>query len=98
MVKGLASILLMGMLAILTAQRVTEWHDNVSLWRSAVRVSPTARGWLNYGAALADAGDFDGAMACYRSAVNTASPQARLIQRAVLKNLDIVQQSDRRRW
>lgn len=96
MVTRLAGVLLVGTLAVLTAYRVAAWRDNVALWSAAVRVAPTARGWLNLGAALADQGEFDAARRAYARAAGL--PHDAAISAALQTNRAILHRSDRHAW
>lgn len=65
-----------------TGQRVLQWHDNESLWASAVAVSPSKpRALNNLGGAYYAAEDYPGAAAVLRLAQQTArDPRRPLLQ------------------
>lgn len=62
MVKQVASILLVGMLALRTGQRVADWATPLTLAQATLRVHETGGGWLLLSAAIADQGDRAGAL------------------------------------
>lgn len=59
-----------GALLVLTLRRNLDWNDGARLWESAVRVSPRSSGaWNSLGLARDAAGDFEGATAAWRRAL-----------------------------
>lgn len=63
-----ASVLLVGALAALTAGRVPDWQNDVTLWRATTQTAPTRpRAWVNLGAALIREGDYPGGLAAIRT-------------------------------
>jgi len=60
-----------GVLLALTLHRNAQWSDPVRIWESAVEVSPDSTGaWNSLGVQRLAAGDFDGALAAYRRALD----------------------------
>ena len=72
-------------LALLTDARVMVWSSDVTLWREVVQTSPNKpRGWVNYGKALAVAGENDWAQAAYdRALVASADPRRSARERQI---------------
>src|SRR3990167_6415708 len=73
-------ILVVGLLlvwAVLTADRVTVWTSDLTLWADAVAQAPRRpRPWVNYGVALSAAGETDRAIAAYqRARILATDPQ-----------------------
>lgn len=87
---AVAAVALAMMLAVATAWRNTVYADPIRFWADVVAKAPhNLRGLSNLGLALAEAGDRDGAVACYTRAVSlwfeaekpTGSSASRILQR-----------------
>ena len=64
-----AVLLLAAFFALMDRQGITVWKDSESLWRKAILEAPMVpMAYDNLGVALADKGDFDGALEMYRMA------------------------------
>ena len=75
LVMGLASFLLVGLMAA-TMSRVPTWRSNLSVYEIAVRHAPrSARVWTNYGLYLFEEGQIDAAIAAYQR-VLTLDPRS----------------------
>ena len=59
----------LAVLATLTAVQTTVWHDSETLWRHALRVSPSATAHFKLASLLDDAGEWEAALPHYRGAV-----------------------------
>lgn len=87
---AVAAVLIAGTLAAATAWRNTIYADPICFWADVVAKAPhNLRGLSNLGLARAEAGDKDGAFACYTRAVSlwfeaqepAGSPASRTLQR-----------------